>query len=500
VTINMFAKPEEYPVDPARFRFSGNKERPDYYITPTRDFTQYTRDYEEKYWSKDSAFAWQQNVPANLKAHLESVPSAELLRVAMLALPMVDMDLGIHIEQVRDAGLPHDDDALVGMGESLPDDGEAISKAMSLRQPLTQLGLPGALLNDRLAILNQQLSQLREDKRIGLFWSDAGLKRLETESERQRQNAALVALTDETQRTAQELQTCTARTSLERSRLNAEVTARMRELEPLLLSELTETCELVRRTLRARVLPADQVDQRRVLDLILKRQMRGLKDIANHALVVEQSAIAPLTMGVIHYKRRREIQEAMTTFVSDEAKHSAVFRRFMAEKLGARERIPEAILSGSDRHFSVARFMPGAAMFLAVVVEAIGGAFLEFFGNERHMPEPLFRSICKTIAERDEKRHVELCAATYNELYRKGGHWEQFRNNFFLKAVMQAAYGNKTEDHYLLRACRSFGVEPNLPYHFIASRLSQQLTQIGMYVPVEEFLGLMRRSSSNSSA
>ena len=30
------------------------KERPDYYITPTRDFTQYTKDSEEKYWSKDT--------------------------------------------------------------------------------------------------------------------------------------------------------------------------------------------------------------------------------------------------------------------------------------------------------------------------------------------------------------------------------------------------------------------------------------------------------------
>ncbi len=86
--------------------------------------------------------------------------------------------------------------------------------------------------------------------------------------------------------------------------------------------------------------------------------MRGLTDIANHALVVEQSAIAPLTMGIVHYRRRREIQEAMTTFAHDEAKHSAVFRRFMAEKMKAKERIPRAIISGGERYLWIARLMP----------------------------------------------------------------------------------------------------------------------------------------------
>jgi hypothetical protein len=46
-------------------------------------------------------------------------------------------------------------------------------------------------------------------------------------------------------------------------------------------------------------------------------------------------------MGIIHFRRRREIQEAMTTFAHDEAKHSAVFRRFMAEKMRAKERVPK---------------------------------------------------------------------------------------------------------------------------------------------------------------
>lgn len=77
-----------------------------YYIAPSHDFTQYTRDYEEKYWSKDTAFDWQQSVPANLKEHLESSPPDEYQRIASLALPLVDQALGYRIEEIRLAGLP----------------------------------------------------------------------------------------------------------------------------------------------------------------------------------------------------------------------------------------------------------------------------------------------------------------------------------------------------------------------------------------------------------
>ncbi|HSB54651.1 MAG TPA: hypothetical protein VLD58_09855, partial [Gemmatimonadales bacterium] len=235
-------------------------------------------------------------------------------------------------------------------------------------------------------------------------------------------------------------------------------------------------------------LPADPDSLARLRDLVFKRQLRGLKDIANHALVVEQSAIAPLTMGIIHYKRRREIQEAMTTFVYDEAKHSAVFRRFMADKLDAKERIPRGIIRNGDRYLWIARLMPSGAVFLAVIVEAIGGAYLEFFGQEAHMPDPLFRSICRTIAERDEKRHMELCSATYNELYRRGSRWERLRNNVALRSLLKSAYGDKTEDHQLIQACRAFGLESDTLYRFVAGRLSRQLTTVGMFVPWESFL------------
>jgi hypothetical protein len=227
--------------------------------------------------------------------------------------------------------------------------------------------------------------------------------------------------------------------------------------------------------------------------LILKRQLRGLKDIANHALVVEQSAIAPLTMGIIHYKRHREIQEAMTTFINDEAKHSATFRRFLAEKLEAKEFISALLIRGANRYMWLARFMPGMGLFLAVIVEAIGAAYLEFFGKEEYMPDSLFRSICKTISERDEKRHMDLCVDMYNELFRKGHKWERYRNNLALKVMMKSVYGDKTEDHHLIQAFRAFGVESETLYRHIVVRLSEQLARISLYVEPEKLLEFIGR-------
>jgi hypothetical protein len=240
-------------------------------------------------------------------------------------------------------------------------------------------------------------------------------------------------------------------------------------------------------------LPHDPKDFSRLKDLILKRQLRGLKDIANHALVVEQSAIAPLTMGIIHYKRHREIQEAMTTFINDEAKHSATFRRYLVEKLEAREFISAILIKGATRYMWIARFMPGAGMFLAVIVEVIGAATLEFFGNEKYMPDSLFCSICKTISMQDEKRHMDLCVSMYNELFRKGNRWERFRNNAALKVILKSVYGDKTDDHHLIQAFRAFGVDSHMLYHHVTRRLSEQLARISVYVEPEKLLEIIGR-------
>lgn len=50
-----------------QFRKNNIKGLPDYCLSPTRDFTQYTKDSEEKYWNKETAFDWHQNVRDNLK-------------------------------------------------------------------------------------------------------------------------------------------------------------------------------------------------------------------------------------------------------------------------------------------------------------------------------------------------------------------------------------------------------------------------------------------------
>jgi hypothetical protein len=178
----------------------------------------------------------------------------------------------------------------------------------------------------------------------------------------------------------------------------------------------------------------------------------------------------------------------MTTFVNDEAKHSATFRRFLAEKLEAREFVSSKLIKGANRYMWIARFMPGTGMFMAVAIEAIGASVLEFFGNEKYMPDPLFCSICKTISSQDEKRHMDLCTALYNELYRKGHKWETNKNKLVLKLFLKAVYGDKTEDHRLIQAFRSFGVESSALYGHITNRLSQQLARIGLYIEPDTIL------------
>jgi hypothetical protein len=201
-------------------------------------------------------------------------------------------------------------------------------------------------------------------------------------------------------------------------------------------------------------------------------------------------------MGIIHYKRHREIQEAMTTFIGDEAKHSATFRRYLVEKLEAKEFISDILIKGAGRYMWLARFMPGAGLFLAVMVEAIGAAYLEFFADERYMPEKLFCSICKTISVQDETRHMDLCAEMYNELFRTGQKWEKIRNKAALKVLLRSVYGDKNEDHHLIQAFRAFGVEAEVLYRYITGKLSVQLARVSVYMEPDallEIIGIARK-------
>lgn len=472
------------------------KGRPDYYITPTRDFTQYTKDSEEKYWSRDTKFNWQQSVRDNLKENLENLDLKDFSRILFMVLPMVEDTLARKIVQVRHEQLPLEEDALKDIAECVPFDRTSIHQALVIQSPLKSLHLTDSKLKDQLEILNSEFLDLHEQQRLGFFKEGTTVKRLETEVERQQQSLQLSRLNDHINQLQKDLKEVNAQNKIESEKLEARIRMELNSIEARVLVDLEETRELLQRTLQHKVLPIDQKDLSRLKDLILKRQLRGLKDIANHALVVEQSAIAPLTMGIIHYKRYREIQEAMTTFIRDEAKHSATFRRYLVEKLEAKEFISAILIKGASRYMWLARFMPGAGLFLAVIVEVIGAAYLEFFGKEEYMPEKLFCSISKTISMQDEKRHMDLCVDMYNELFRTGRKWERYRNSVALKVLLRSVYGDKNEDHHLIQAFRSFGVESELLYRHITGRLSQQLARVSMYVEPErllEIIGIVRK-------
>jgi hypothetical protein len=469
------------------------KGRPDYFITPTHDFTQYTRDSEEKYWSKDTKFDWHQNVRDNLKQHLENLDANGFTKILFMVLPMVLESLERKIIQIRQDQLPLEEDALKDIAECIPSDKTTIHQALLIQSPLKGLRLSILKLKDQAEIVQRELLDLREQQRLGLFRNGTRVKQLETAAEVQEQSLELSRLVNRIDQVQQDYKQVREQFKIESQRLKTGVRNNLNSIEPQVLADLEETRELLQRTLQFKNLPGDPKDLARLKDLILKRQLRGLKDIANHALVVEQSAIAPLTTGIIHYKRHREIQEAMTTFINDEAKHSATFRRYLAEKLEAREFISAILIKGAERYMWIARFMPGAGLFLAVVVEAIGAATLEFFANEKYMPDSLFCNICKTISVQDETRHMDLCVAMYNELFRKGHGWERFRNNLTLKVMMKSVYGDKSDDHHLIQAFRAFGVESDLLYQHVMSRLCQQLARISMYVTPERLLEMVGR-------
>ena len=471
-----------------------DKGRPDYYLTPSHDFTQYTRDCEEKYWSKDKAFDWGQSVMASLKENLEKLDKEEFYKVTFLVLPMVREKLDRKITAIKKEGLPLEEDALKDIAECIPSDMTSIHEAFMIYSPLESLDQSVQKLKDQLEIAQRELADLKELQKLGLLRMGINVKHLETDDEKQQQTLEVSRLTERFNQIQSAFKEATIQNISEQKRLQTKIREELLLIEPKVLAELEETLALLEKTLQSKQLPANDKELACLKDLILKRQLRGLKDIANHALVVEQSAIAPLTMGIIHYKRYREIQEAMTTFIRDEAKHSATFRRFLVEKLEAKEYISAILIKGANRYMWLARFMPATGMFLAVIVEIIGAAYLEFFANEKYMPDKLFRSICETISTQDEKRHIDLCVAMYNELFRKANAWERVRNKMALKKIMQSVYGDKTDDHHLIQAFRAFGVESDTLYNHIMNRLSTQLARISMYVEPKTLLTLIGRN------
>ncbi len=472
-----------------------DKGRPDYYITPTRDFTQYTRDSEEKYWSKDTKFDWSQDIRANLRDHLEKLDTPGLSKVAFMVIPMLIENLENKISHISHKHLPLEEDGLKDIAETLPSEKKTIYEAISILSPLNELQLSLSRLEDRLEILNSEMVDLEEQLRLGLFRQGTEVKNLETEAERKTQANEKARLISEIKQAQSEYAELSSQYTTESSRLKEQIRKDLESIEKQVLDDLKSTRALLQEILKSEKLPENPQELALLKELILKRQLTGLKDIANHALVVEQSAIAPLTMGIIHYKRYREIQEALTTFINDEAKHSATFRRFLVDKLQAKEYISPKLIKGASRYMWLARFMPGAGLFMAVIVEAIGAASLEFFAKEEYMPDTLFRSICQTISEQDEKRHMDLCVEIYNELFRKGHGWERFRNKMILTKMMKSVYGDKTEDNQLIQAFRAFGVESETLYRHIMGQLSQQLTRVSVYVETDRLLEIIGRKA-----
>lgn len=219
-------------------------------------------------------------------------------------------------------------------------------------------------------------------------------------------------------------------------------------------------------------------------EAIVKRQFRGLQDIANHALTAEQAAVAPLSTGIIAYRRYPQVQEAITLFVNDEARHSSVFERYLTNKLGGEKHIYTDTVQQFDLFRYVAKVLPGATVFLALAVETVGGAFFEFFADRS--PEPLFKEICAKIARLDEKRHMVICRTLYNLVHHSKKQsklektWEDFRNKLGMKFIAKELYAQQADpNHYLMQALTALGIEPKELINYISKRVQEEFAQIG---------------------
>ncbi len=467
--------------------------RPDYYITPSQDFTQYTRDCESKYWNRETAFDWSQNVTENLRGRLENLTDEDFCGISNMVLPMVKQSIEEKINNIEQHRLPLDEDALKDIKECLPDNLDNIDRALSILSPLKSFQVEKSRIDDQLEILASKLIDLKEQERLGLYKEGVKVRKLQSALEKQKQVHNIACIEDEINDLNLSLSALRQNNKTQLKSLKSISRKKIDSVQDQIMLDLESTRNNINKFLNNDISLGPNHHHSIMKDLILKRQVRGLKDVANHALVVEQSAIAPLTMGIIHYKRHREIQEALTTFINDEAKHSATFRRYLVDKLEAKEYISSTLIKGAERYMWIARFLPGTGLFLAVIVEAIGAAYLEFFGNKKYMPDPLFCQICKTISEQDEKRHMDLCVAIYNELFRRGTRSERFRNQLALRIIMKSVYGDKTEEHRLIQAFHAFGVTSDKLYQHIFSRLSAQLSRISMYVDPDKIFQLVGR-------
>lgn len=474
-------------------RYLGEQDRPDYYISPTRDFTQYTRDCEKKYWNRDIAFDWQQDVADNLRTHLNGLSPDTFSKLALEILPMIQENIQNHIKKIGEKGVPVEENALKALEDCIFFDKDSIKKAQSLLIPLKDIQSQISALEDRIDMLEGDFVDCSEQLRLGFISIGTNVKPIESNEQKAALKERIQILATQIKDYKAELQQYKAKGKADSDQYTATKFNDLQLLKQQILDDLQDSRVLVEGLLKSGIVPTDPIALAYLKDLILKRQLRALKDICNHALVVEQSAIAPLTMGIIHYRRHREIQEALTTFIQDEAKHSATFRRYLAEKLDAKEFVSSKLIKGANRYMWLARFFPGAGMFLAVIVEAIGASSLEFFGKEAYMPDKLFRSICSTISDHDEARHLDLCVAIYNELFRRGTSAERIRNQLALYVILKSVYGDKKEDHRLIQAFRAFGVDSDALYRHLMTRVSEQLARISMYVTPDKLLHIIGR-------
>lgn len=202
---------------------------------------------------------------------------------------------------------------------------------------------------------------------------------------------------------------------------------------------------------------------------IVKRQMRALNSIANHAQTAEQPSVAPLTFAIRRFEKTPHLQRLFSLFNEDESNHAGILRRYITEKLGRKEQVSPDVLKKFKKFEKVAMGSTPLALLLGLCVETMGNSYFEFFGE--HAPDPLLKEICRTVAAKDERFHVELFRLTYQtEFNRGGGRLEKLRNQ---AAITYMLNESQKIYPYMVNACLVFGVEPQKLLDKVNQRLRE---------------------------
>lgn len=224
-----------------------------------------------------------------------------------------------------------------------------------------------------------------------------------------------------------------------------------------------------------------------LIETLVKERILALKIWAQHISAMEQLAVAPLSGPVKEYRRYPAVQETAAKIIFDESKHGRTVATYLNDMLHSKIEVYQEDANEYERYLSLTKFMPGASVLLALIVETVGNAFFKHIAKKS--PEPLLGDICRMITERDEQFHIDSCKTLYQMVHdsekqtRFGKYWEELRNKVALWVIARKIYAkNLDPKNPLFPALAVLGIDSKELLGNIKTDLTNSLGSVGIKV------------------